>query len=1091
MKKRLLSILLIVMMLLMFSASAATAYSADTARGEEELCQEGNTDTVSGTENASENADGETLKISAGEGSGEGGYAKENTPDENSMESPEPGNNDTNNDNEQIDTDADEVVPEKAEEEQREPESVSGTDESSVTLEKECGDVTVRVSYDSAAAGVPADAMLNIHKIEDKDPKYEDCRKNMTEVPGKAGDDILKYSLYDISLTNTDKTKEYEPVKGSRVCVKLVVKNSGQEFGNKVIHFKNDGTVEILDSKVNKTGEAQEIVFETENFSIYAIEKVSPGTTEIVESDPETAEEAEKEDAEIGESGPEIIEEAEKEDAEIGKSDPGTSEGAEEEVTEEEAEKALPAEKGTKDTRGVKGDGAQDEKEATEQVPALKAPSGNNFNPSSNVSIQNGRITLLGDVTMSGQVQINQNENITIDLNGHTLEMRDNGCYFMVNPKGTLTIEDTAGGGIVYNKTYLVWLYNGGTFNLNSGTIDGSKITNAAQLGGAVYLGSPMQGDEVFNMYGGTIRNCHSTQYGGAVYVAAPSSGHHCYFNMYGGSILDCYSKYGGAVYVGSQGTDRSTVHLEGRSTITFLGNYNTSGGRGGAIFSDGKVEISGILDIGHGKVKDTGCDSVYIDKNNWSGYVPEYLDVTGRLVVVGDGYIDLDTNYPAANAVVQGHTVVKNSAGLTPEEFYAYGSYFINSTLGLTVSAGFDPSKNNTTSEQGPSNWHTYNSDTGNFEKQSYIDVMGQEMYVQATSEPGKRQYQDYNYLIYTDRTRPSDPILEYFAVKVIKKDKSTGDLLDGAAFALSGSVKTVYGDATEETVSGISGMTGDASTGVTAGTTYIFTDDSYTQKLMLRDGVYTITETDAPEGFELRSNFATIEIRHENGDISIVIVEANGIRLAQDTYVNINDRYDDQGMLIEHEIVLEVQDDKEEEEPEITWQLDTTKYGTSSTEGNTLGGAVFRLYREDDSENPLSEAVSTISESSSERGIVSFLDTEENEVQLLPGMSYIVTEYTAPKGYSRADDFTITISEDGASATVLQNGTPVSESGTGCRVSIDTTEHRIKLFVVDTAVYSLPETGANGGYLLIGFSVFLMTGCMLIMLRLKRKRT
>lgn len=122
------------------------------------------------------------------------------------------------------------------------------------------------------------------------------------------------------------------------------------------------------------------------------------------------------------------------------------------------------------------------------------------------------------DVTAFGQCQLSGT--FDIDLNGHTMTMA-NGAYFMlVKDIAVLNIRDSTGGGVIYASCQLVWEYQGGTFNLYGGILDGSRVTSKSQQGRCVCLQRSNMGTNVFNMYGGTIRNFEATQFGGAVYVA-------------------------------------------------------------------------------------------------------------------------------------------------------------------------------------------------------------------------------------------------------------------------------------------------------------------------------------------------------------------------------------------------------------------------------------------------------------------------------------------------------------------------------------------------------------------------------------------
>ena len=88
----------------------------------------------------------------------------------------------------------------------------------------------------------------------------------------------------------------------------------------------------------------------------------------------------------------------------------------------------------------------------------------------------NGVITLTQDVTLSDAYTVEAGKTVTIDLAGHTLTNADN-KHTIVN-KGTLTINDSVGGGVVDNVSHArAAVYNDqtGVVTLNGGTYDRSR----------------------------------------------------------------------------------------------------------------------------------------------------------------------------------------------------------------------------------------------------------------------------------------------------------------------------------------------------------------------------------------------------------------------------------------------------------------------------------------------------------------------------------------------------------------------------------------------------------------------------------------
>lgn len=175
-----------------------------------------------------------------------------------------------------------------------------------------------------------------------------------------------------------------------------------------------------------------------------------------------------------------------------------------------------------------------------------------------NGASNNGTITLNYNyqaTTGQGALVIN-NKNITIDLNGYTIdrnlsEPTRDGYVIKVENNATLTIKDSSssGNGIITggSNNNGGWSCSSGilvlgTFNLEGGTIRDCKSSSSSSYGGAVSV----EGG-TFNMSGGCIDDCEAHG-GGAVRVSyienKPGT-----FNMTGGTITNCKALYGGAIY--------------------------------------------------------------------------------------------------------------------------------------------------------------------------------------------------------------------------------------------------------------------------------------------------------------------------------------------------------------------------------------------------------------------------------------------------------------------------------------------------------------------------------------------------------------
>lgn len=649
-----------------------------------------------------------------------------------------------------------------------------------------------------------------------------------------------------------------------------------------------------------------------------------------------------------------------------------------------------------------------------------------------------GTISLTEDVTASGICQLNGV--LDIDLNGHKMTMQNNASFMLCSDNAVLNIRDSAGGGVIYASCQLIWIYSGGTVNLYGGTLEGENMTKLPQSGGCVNLSRSNMGTPVFHMYGGVIRNFQASQYGGAVYVASTFSGKKPSFYMYGGTIENCNASEGAAVYVDDSGDGPGYFYMKGGTkkeeggeskAVIHCAAYNGNKTKN-AIYNYGYFGIEGVIDI-------EGI--VYMHQNNWASTTKHFIKVTDRLVVVGDGYIDIDSAYPNSNAVCTGHTVIENATQtegtsqnpISQEEFYTYSSYFINSTKGLMISAGFDPTKNEMAGKEYPSNWPSYQADLYS-RKYTYKDVKGQTMLIQASDSPGdKRQMQNYNYLIYTERDKLEEDYAVYYSIKISKRDIGTDDRLNGAVFSLKKKNIAEDGTVRYEDI-GISGTTGMEEDGVAAGETYIYLDAEKMGKLMVDDGTYVLTEDTAPDGYVARGELAVIEIKHKLDEstgktVSVVEVVANNKVLGTSEQV-VNSTYGDKGMLVNKEIVFTLKNSTELLEENIDYTIQVDKYRDTEYQ-QRLSGAHFELYT---AEEPVTLVANGTTDTN---GTVKLLDLNGSEFTCSKGAHYKLKEAEAPENfYLMSDEIDIRIKEENQvfiNDVLLEDGNTLSGADAG----------------------------------------------------------
>ena len=649
-----------------------------------------------------------------------------------------------------------------------------------------------------------------------------------------------------------------------------------------------------------------------------------------------------------------------------------------------------------------------------------------------------GTISLTEDVTASGICQLNGV--LDIDLNGHKMTMQNNASFMLCSDNAVLNIRDSAGGGVIYASCQLIWIYSGGTVNLYGGTLEGENMTKLPQSGGCVNLSRSNMGTPVFHMYGGVIRNFQASQYGGAVYVASTFSGKKPSFYMYGGTIENCNASEGAAVYVDDSGDGPGYFYMKGGTkkeeggeskAVIHCAAYNGNKTKN-AIYNYGYFGIEGVIDI-------EGI--VYLHQNNWASTTKHFIKVTDRLVVVGDGYIDIDSAYPNSNAVCTGHTVIENATQtegtsqnpISQEEFYTYSSYFINSTKGLMISAGFDPTKNEMAGKEYPSNWPSYQADLYS-RKYTYKDVKGQTMLIQASDSPGdKRQMQNYNYLIYTERDKLEEDYAVYYSIKISKRDIGTDDRLNGAVFSLKKKNIAEDGTVRYEDI-GISGTTGMEEDGVAAGETYIYLDAEKMGKLMVDNGTYVLTEDTAPDGYVARGELAVIEIKHKLDEstgktVSVVEVVANNKVLGTSEQV-VNSTYGDKGMLVNKEIVFTLKNSTELLEENIDYTIQVDKYRDTEYQ-QRLSGAHFELYT---AEEPVTLVANGTTDTN---GTVKLLDLNGSEFTCSKGAHYKLKEAEAPENfYLMSDEIDIRIKEENQvfiNDVLLEDGNTLSGADAG----------------------------------------------------------
>lgn len=253
--------------------------------------------------------------------------------------------------------------------------------------------------------------------------------------------------------------------------------------------------------------------------------------------------------------------------------------------------------------------------------------------------VTSGSYKLVADINVTKTFQIEENNaNITLDLNGHTITYSGTGSMYIVGKVNgwnivagdiTLTIDDSVGGGLI---TVADGYVGGGS---TDHWISGSVGTDDNR-GGCVLV----QNSSTFILNNGTIDGFHSGDEGGAVHCSNGS-----YFKMYGGKITNCTSANGGAVSVHTSSNGRTntkngvTYEIAGAAWIyggEISGNTATNLGGGirvnrGDLYLYGGVITGNTVTNGSGVNGGGGIQILKTKKGE------QYLKLHGDVKIVGN----------------------------------------------------------------------------------------------------------------------------------------------------------------------------------------------------------------------------------------------------------------------------------------------------------------------------------------------------------------------------------------------------------------------------------------------------------------------
>ena len=217
----------------------------------------------------------------------------------------------------------------------------------------------------------------------------------------------------------------------------------------------------------------------------------------------------------------------------------------------------------------------------------------------------NGEYKLIADITIDRSIVINKEKSVTLDLNGHVLNLTDTSggdSWITVEGGGNLTITDsnpTVPHNFEPNADGLWVLNENGTKSVTGGVITGGTgyQYQKVQPNGTVYIvkaggGVFVKAGGKLTMEGGNIVGC-SAVYGGGVYLDSSANSNAGTFTMNDGRIIGCTAGMGGGVYMRD---DDTVFNMSGSAAIRYCkaASKDSSYASGGGVYALGAFTMSG-----------------------------------------------------------------------------------------------------------------------------------------------------------------------------------------------------------------------------------------------------------------------------------------------------------------------------------------------------------------------------------------------------------------------------------------------------------------------------------------------------------------
>ena len=137
-----------------------------------------------------------------------------------------------------------------------------------VVLTYKDNEYQITVSF-TGAAGIPADAWLDVSIYEEQDEVYENALEKSSETLGEdAVEQATAVKVFDISIRDSKTNEEYQPNNNVRVSIDLLKEEINEKVNVDVLHI--EGTQEeaqIVESEIVD----EKVEFKTDGFSVYVV----------------------------------------------------------------------------------------------------------------------------------------------------------------------------------------------------------------------------------------------------------------------------------------------------------------------------------------------------------------------------------------------------------------------------------------------------------------------------------------------------------------------------------------------------------------------------------------------------------------------------------------------------------------------------------------------------------------------------------------------------------------------------------------------------------------------------------------------------